>query len=162
MLRLENLNNFYPIIQAGIKNFDLAKYLIDQLKLNNSDRIDSLRNFLPSVNSNDWNLSIAGQRVQIIKNTKEGGILKMGTEVVSSSDGSLAVLLGASPGASTAVSIMLEVLQKCWADKMSSEPWKNKLKQLLPTFGKNLRKDVSSFIAIRDRNDSILGLESGK
>ena len=150
--------NLKSILQAGIENIDLARYLISQLQLNHEDRMESLKTFLPTCKNKDWDLSIAGQRVQIIKKTKKGGVLKMGTEVVCSADGSLAALLGASPGASTSVSIMLEVLQKCWVEKMSTKAWKIRMKNLLPTFGKNLHEDASLFMAVRDRNDSILGL----
>ena len=89
------------------KNSDLIKYLLSQLQLDHFDRINALKEFFPQANSDDWTLSIAGQRVQMVKMTKDGGKLKLGTEVVTSSDGSLAALLGASPGASTAVTIML-------------------------------------------------------
>ena len=82
----------------------------------------------------------------------------MGTEVVTASDGSLAALLGASPGASTAVSIMLEVLQRCWAERMASDAWKKKLSKLLPSFGKDLNVETSAFLKTRDRNNSLLNL----
>ena len=82
----------------------------------------------------------------------------MGTEVVTSSDGSLAALLGASPGASTAVSIMLEVLQRCWGEKMSTQSWQNKLRQLIPSFQLDVNTDKSRLDKIRQRTDSLLGL----
>lgn len=83
-------------------------------------------------------MTTAGQRVQIIKDTEEGkGILKFGTEVVSSEDGSMAALLGASPGASTAVSIMFELIETCFPDRV--EEWKPKLKEMVPSYGQSLR-----------------------
>ena len=91
---------------------ELVSYLISQLSLSFEDRLEALKEFLPNAQGKDWSLSVAGQRVQIIKRTSSGGILQMGTEVVSASDGSLAALLGASPGASTAVTIMMEVLHQ--------------------------------------------------
>ena len=156
--RTIKLSNALPLIQAGFKNTDLINYLLGQLQLDHSDRINALKEFFPQANSDDWTLSIAGQRVQIIKMTKDGGTLKLGTEVVSSSDGSLAALLGASPGASTAVSIMLEVLQSCWREKMSTELWQQRLKKLLPSFGKELVSDETLLDKLRHRSNSLLGL----
>ncbi len=156
--RTIKLSNAFPMIQAGFKNFDLINYLLGQLQLDHSARMNALKEFFPQANSDDWTLSIAGQRVQIIKMTKDGGMLKLGTEVVASSDGSLAALLGASPGASTAVSIMLEVLQSCWLEKMSTDIWQKRLKKLLPSFGKDLISDESLLDQLRHRSDSLLGL----
>ena len=150
--------NFFPMAQVGIKNFDLIKYLFGQLRLAHQERIHSLKDFLPRANDKDWTLSIAGQRVQIIKRKGKRGVLQMGTEVVSSSDGSLAALLGASPGASTAVTIMLEVLQRCWKEKMASENWQKRLRKLLPSFGKDLTKDSPLLLKTRLRNNSLLNL----
>ncbi len=152
------LSNITPMIQTSLKNYDLLKYLLSQLRLNHSDRIASLKNFFPEARPMNWTLSIAGQRVQIIKKTSQGGMLKFGTEVVTSHDGSLAALLGASPGASTAVSIMLEILQRCWAKRMASQDWQQKLKKLLPSYGSDILRDKSLFDKIRNRNDSLLGL----
>ncbi len=158
LLKSITLNNINPMLQVGRKNFDLVKYLIDQLRQSDEDRINSLRSFLPLANHENWKLSIAGQRVQIIKKTPYGGSLQMGTEVVSAKDGSLAALLGASPGASTAVSIMLEVLRKCWGKKMASELWRKKIRNLLPSFGLDLRNNPSLLIEMRKRNDQLLDL----
>ncbi len=153
-IQLENLGS---MIQVGVQNVDLIKYLLSQLQQDHMARIDVLNQFLPLANPNDWELAVAGQRVQIIKRTPNGGKLKMGTEVVSSSDGSLAALLGASPGASTAVSIMLEVLTSCWDGKMSTNLWQERLKKLLPSFGQDYLFDKSLFKETRHRNDSLLG-----
>ncbi|WP_269622455.1 malate:quinone oxidoreductase [Prochlorococcus marinus] len=151
-------SNVTPMIQAGLGNYDLIKYLISQLQLDHSARMDQLRDFFPEARSDDWQVSIAGQRVQIIKKTSRGGLLKFGTEVVSSSDGTLAALLGASPGASTAVSIMLEILKRCWSEKLSSNIWQERLKKLLPSYGKDLKKDRELFDNLRSRSNTLLGL----
>ena len=150
--------NILAILQAGIKNIDLGKYLINQLLLTDEERIETLRSFLPNLSPDDWKLSVAGQRVQIIKQTSKGGVLKMGTEVVSSSDGSLAALLGASPGASTAVTIMIEVLNRCWGEKMKSTEWKIRMNELFPSFGKDINSNQEILLAIRNRNDFLLNL----
>ena len=104
-------NNIVPMMSAGVRNIDLTRYLVGQVLLPPHERIAMLRAYYPAAVDEDWALEIVGLRVQIIKSDGQGGgILKFGTEVVSSSDGSMAGLLGASPGASTAVSIMLDVV----------------------------------------------------
>ena len=150
--------NFFPMLQAGLDNIDLGKYLLNQLVQKNEDRIETLKKFLPLVSPNDWKLSIAGQRVQIIKRTQKGGVLKMGTEVVTSSDGSLAALLGASPGASTAVTIMIEVLNRCWHEKMKSSQWQERMRELFPSIETNINSNQEALLEIRRRNDFLLKL----
>ena len=150
--------NFFSMLQAGLDNIDLGKYLLNQLRQNKGDRIKTLKKFLPFVSPDDWNVSIAGQRVQIIKQTPKGGVLKMGTEVVTSSDGSLAALLGASPGASTAVTIMIEVLNRCWHEKMKSTKWKARMSELFPSIGIDINSNQEALLAIRKRNDFLLKL----
>jgi len=109
------------MLTAGIHNFDLTKYLIEQVTQSPEERFDMLKVYYPKASFDDWELLIAGQRVQIIKKDKnKGGVLKFGTELVVAPDRSLAALLGASPGASTAVSIMLEVVQSCFPDQFDS------------------------------------------
>jgi len=146
------------MLQAGRDNLDLTKYLFNQLTQTNEDRIETLKRFLPLVSPTDWKLSIAGQRVQIIKQTANGGVLKMGTEVVTSADGSLAALLGASPGASTAVTIMIEVLNRCWNEKMKSSQWQERLLELFPSFGTDINSNEEALLEIRKRNDFLLQL----
>ena len=150
--------NFFSMLQAGLDNLDLGKYLLNQVTQTNEDRIETLKRFVPLVSPNDWKLSIAGQRVQIIKKTAKGGALKMGTEVVTSSDGSLAVLLGASPGASTAVTIMIEVLNRCWGEKMKSNKWQKRMLELFPSIGTDFHANQEALLAIRKRNDFLLKL----
>ncbi len=126
-------HNIWPLLVAGYKNMDLTKYLVNQVTLSDEERIEMLRKYYPDAKAEDWELITAGQRVQIIKkDAKEGGKLQFGTEVVTSADGSLAALLGASPGASTSVSIMIEVLQKCFPSLFESEEWQAKLKVMIP------------------------------
>jgi malate dehydrogenase (quinone) len=146
------------MLEVGFKNFDLVTYLISELQQSEKDRFETLKEFLPNAQLNDWKLSVAGQRVQIIKRTAEGGRLQMGTEVVSAQDGSLAVLLGASPGASTAVTIMLEVLQRCWSKRMASESWQQRLRKLLPSYGRDPNFDPLLLLDMRQRSNALLGL----
>ena len=106
-------NNLLTMLAAGVKEIPLTKYLIEQLLLSHEKRMEVLREFIPNAKSDEWEMVVAGQRVQVIKDTDAGkGTLQFGTEVVSASDGTVAALLGASPGASTAVHVMLKVLEK--------------------------------------------------
>ncbi len=153
-------DNFSSMIEVGIKNLNLVNYLISEVIQSEDERLVALKQFMPNASPKDWDLVIAGQRVQIIKSTSDGAVLKMGTEVVSSSDGSIAALLGASPGASTAVTIMLEVLERCWSEQMKSRTWRAKLKSLFPSYGNNDFNQDSSLLKMRERNDYLLGLKS--
>ena len=115
LIRSVKPNNIVTMLTAGVKEFNLTKYLVSQLMLSHKDRMNDLRIFLPNARDKDWEVVIAGQRVQVIKDTEDSkGNLQFGTEVITSDDGSLAALLGASPGASTAVDIMLDVLKRCY------------------------------------------------
>ena len=124
------------------------------------ERLDFLKLYYPNARDEDWELAIAGQRVQIIKKDEEkGGVLKFGTEVVKSADGSLAALLGASPGASTCVSIMLDVLKQCFPGQMKSEDWISKIKEMIPTYGESLIVNGELMQKTRERTTRILKLE---
>ena len=153
--------NIRPMIVAGLHNIPLTRYLIQQVIQSDEDRLDALKEFVPSAKLEDWILETAGQRVQVIKkDEEEGGILEFGTEVVSAADGSLAALLGASPGASTAVSIMITVLQRCFAGKMQTDQWKNKLQEMIPSFGKSLAKEKELLQKVRQQSAQVLKLQS--
>jgi malate dehydrogenase (quinone) len=120
----------------------------------------SLRLFLPQARAADWQLAVAGQRVQIIKQVQGRGSLQMGTELVTSADGALAALLGASPGASTAVQTMLELLRRCMPERLASEAWQRRLQVLIPSWGVELGGDAARLAAVRERSDAVLGLAS--
>lgn len=128
------LDNILPMIAVGLRNVPLTKYLIEQALQSPADRLRELKNYVPDAQLEDWELLWAGQRVQVIKaDEKEGGRLEFGTEVVAGADGTIAALLGASPGASTAVKIMLDVMQKCFPERMSG--WKERLAKMMPSYG---------------------------
>jgi malate dehydrogenase (quinone) len=115
---------------------DLTRYLVGQALLSTEERVDLLRKYCPSARDDDWELQIAGLRVQIIKSDGNGGgELKFGTEVVTSADGNVAALLGASPGASTAVSIMIELLQRCFPDRWATAEWRGRIAAWIPSLG---------------------------
>lgn len=132
LLRSIGIHNVRAVLSAGLENFDLTRYLVGQAMLSAEQRVDMLRRFCPSANDDDWEVQIAGLRVQIIKrDAKGGGELKFGTEVVTGADGTVAALLGASPGASTAVAIMIELLARCFPGHWETDAWRARLAQLL-------------------------------
>ncbi len=135
-------------------NMDLTKYLISEVMQSMEQRLQSLRRFYPEAKAEDWRL----ERVQIIKkDPKKGGILQFGTELVAAKDGSLAALLGASPGASVTVSIMLELIERCFADKAKGE-WAAKLQEIFPAREKALETDAALYRQINARNNISLEL----
>ena len=145
MFSATTTSNFMPMVHVGLDNFDLVKYLIGQLMLSDDDRFAALKEYFPEAKKEDWRLAIAGQRVQIIKKDAEkGGVLRLGTEVVASKDGSIAALLGASPGASTAAPIMLTLMEKVFKDKVASDAWQSKLKEIIPSYGQKLNGNVAA------------------
>jgi len=135
------LHNLWPMVRVGVREFDLVQYLAGQLMQSDDDRFEALKAYFPQAQKQDWRLWQAGQRVQIIKkDEQQGGVLKLGTEVVASRDGSIAALLGASPGASTAAPIMLDLMQKVFKEKLASAPWQDKLRQIVPSYGTRLNE----------------------
>ena len=153
-------SNLMPMVHAGIDNLDLSQYLIGQLMLSDADRMASLREYFPNARDEDWELIQAGQRVQVIKQDEEhGGILQFGTEVVSAQDGSIAALLGASPGASTAAPIMLSLIEKVFADKVATPEWQQRLRQIIPSYGHKLNDDAQLANRTRQWSSERLGLQ---
>ena len=139
LLTSTTTHNIWPMTKVGIREYPLVEYLAGQLMLSDDDRFKALQEYFPNAKKEDWRLWQAGQRVQIIKRDEEqGGVLKLGTEVVSSADNTIAGLLGASPGASTAAPIMLTVLQKVFKDKVATPAWQEKLHQIVPSYGTKL------------------------
>lgn len=155
-------NNIFTMMAAGAKNIPLIKYLVQQLMLSKEQRMDDLREFIPDANSEDWETVVAGQRVQVIEDTDEGGkgSVQFGTDVIHSEDGTIAALLGASPGASTSVAIMLDIFQKCFPDYL--EEWEPKMKEMIPSYGKSLAENPELFNDIFASSVRKLGLDSEK
>ncbi|MBG8552002.1 malate:quinone oxidoreductase [Hymenobacter guriensis] len=153
------LSNMRPMIIAGLKNIPLTKYLVNQVRQSPEDRLAALREYLPEAQGQDWQLETAGQRVQVIKkDEKEGGILEFGTEVVAAKDGSIAALLGASPGASTAVSIMVGLIQRCYPQQSATPQWQAKFREMIPSFGHHLSEEPQLLAELRAHTSQVLGL----
>ena len=130
-------HNILPMLKVAVDNPSLIKYLVSELLKTHSKKVDSLRDFMPTAKDEDWELLDAGQRAQVMKRDKDkGGVLQFGTEVVTSADHSIAGLLGASPGASTAVSIMLGLIKTCFPERMAE--WEPRLRTLIPSYGETL------------------------
>jgi len=153
-------SNIKPMVMAGVNNIPLTKYLIEQVSQSAEDRLNALHEYMPSAAMNDWILESAGQRVQVIKkNEEEGGVLEFGTEVVSAADGSIAALLGASPGASTAVAIMLDLLKRCFPEKLQTAEWQMKLREIIPSYGQSLMNDKELAMRTREKTSKTLQLK---
>ncbi len=151
--------NLRPMLSVSKSNMDLTRYLIGEVFQSHSDRVASLRNFFPDAREEDWELKMAGQRVQIIKQVEGGGgKLEFGTEIVAAQDGTLAALLGASPGASTAANAMLDVLERCFPEKFASPEWQARMKELVPSYGQSLVEDEELLTHVRERTLSTLKL----
>jgi len=151
--------NIFPMMKAGIDNIPLTKYLIAQVTQSEDDRLAALRDYFPNAKKEDWELDIAGQRVQVIKkDPKRGGVLEFGTEVVTAADGSISALLGASPGASTSVPIMVQLIERCFKAQVTTPEWQEKLKSMIPSYGQSLSKNAQLANETRERTSKALQL----
>lgn len=155
------VHNIWPMLSVGIHNYKLTKYLVEQVMQSPEDRFEALQAYYPDAKFEDWELAIAGQRVQIIKkDEEEGGVLQFGTEIVKDKAGTLACLLGASPGASTSVSIMLDVLKQCFPTFLETEAWQKIIKEMIPTYRQSLIENAELCRVTQERTTGILKLEA--
>jgi malate dehydrogenase (quinone) len=147
-------HNIISMIWAGIHNIPLTRYLIEQVLQSSDDRIAALREYMPSADAKDRELREAWYRVQIIKpDSKQGGVLQFGTEVIVSWDHTLATLLWASPGASTSVDIMLRIVEQCWPQ------YHDKISTLIPSYGQKLYENSKLLVKVRERSKKLLKLQ---
>lgn len=159
LLGSTNKSNIMPMINVGLDNFSLVKYLVGQVMQNDKDRLAALQEYYPLAKKSDWRLWQAGQRVQIIKRDEDkGGVLRLGTEVVSDDHGTVAALLGASPGASTAAPIMLHLMEQVFKEKVNSPAWQEKLRSVVPTYGSRLSGDPQAIQQALAHTSEVLGL----
>ncbi|MBC7192713.1 malate dehydrogenase (quinone) [Marinobacter sp.] len=152
-------SNLRPMLSVSRTNMDLTRYLIGEVFQSHKDRVAALRNFFPDASEDTWKLQQAGQRVQIIKKAPDGGgKLEFGTEIVAAKDGTLAALLGASPGASTAAHAMIDVLERCFTERMKSPEWQERMRRMVPSYGENLVSNEALLRTVRERTLSTLKL----
>lgn len=143
LLSTTTTHNIVPMADVGMDNFDLVKYLVGQVMLTEEDRFEALKEYYPDAKKEDWKLIQAGQRVQIIKkDADKGGVLKLGTEIVTDQQKTVAALLGASPGASTAAPIALSVMQKLFPEEFKSAEWQARIHKMIPGYGQKLNDNV--------------------
>ena len=154
------MQNILPMLHVFIQNLNLLSYLIKQSSSSYKDKMNALREFYPLAHEKDWKLASAGKRVQIIKPLKKiGGKLEFGTEVVWSDDATLAALMGASPGASTSVYSMLNVIEKSFKGRINSTIWKNTIEKMVPSYNQDLSKQPSLFNKTRLSTYKTLGFK---
>jgi len=154
-------SNIVPLLSVARDNFDLTRYLIEQVLQSSDHRFAALREYYPNARQDNWRLQVAGQRVQIIKpDSERGGLLEFGTELVAAADRSLVALLGASPGASTAAFIAISVLEKCFPNELHDPAWLSKLKAIIPSYGVSLIDDAELCQRIRAHTAAVLQLEN--
>jgi malate dehydrogenase (quinone) len=150
-------DNVGSLLAVGRDNIDLTKYLIGQVMLTPAQRFASLKDYFPEAKQGDWRLAVAGQRVQVIvPDKKKGAVLQFGTEIVTSADGSLAAILGASPGASTAVAIMVDVIERCFKNDLPG--WTPRLTQMIPSYGRSIAEDADLCRSVRSETAAALRL----
>ncbi|WP_053384308.1 malate:quinone oxidoreductase [Leucobacter celer] len=151
-------HNLGPMLKVGLTEFSLEKYLVGEVLASREKQMSTLREYVPTARSEDWEMITAGQRVQVMKKDPEkGGILQFGTEIITGAEGSIAGLLGASPGASTAVHAMLAVLERCFPEQFEQQ-WKPVFKQQVPALGVGLNGDPEAAAASLAETAAVLGL----
>jgi malate dehydrogenase (quinone) len=156
LIKSVKIYNIWAMLKAGYNNIPLTKYLLKEVNASFNEKMTELRAFFPDAKDEDWELQTAGQRVQIINKDKDkGGIIEFGTKVVSSKDGTMSALLGASPGASTSVHIMVTLIEDCFPEMKTIE-WIEKMQVMIPSYGKSLIKDESLYKCIKNNNNSVL------
>lgn len=158
MLSSMRPSNIPSYLGVGVQEMGLTKYLIEELLKDKMAKVESLREYMPTAKFDDWDVVIAGQRVQVIKpiGAPKFGSLEFGTALINSSDGTIAGLMGASPGASIAPSAMIEVLERCFGSKMGE--WTPKLKDMVPSYGGRLSQKPELFQQQWDRSQKALKL----
>ncbi|WP_309081961.1 malate:quinone oxidoreductase [Zhihengliuella sp.] len=150
-------HNIVPMLAVAKDNMDLTKYLVSEVLKSRGKKDEALREYYPEAVSDEWELISAGQRVQVIKkDPKKAGVLQFGTEVITSADGSISGLLGASPGASTAAPIMIDLLRRCFPQRFAG--WESRLTEIIPSFGRKLNENPDLLAEVTESTDRVLQL----
>ncbi|WP_084161393.1 malate dehydrogenase (quinone) [Nocardia sp. BMG51109] len=152
--------NVTPMLGVAASELGLVKYLVSELLKSPAGKVNTMEEFIPRADGHDWELITAGQRVQIIRRKGIGGVLELGTAVIAAGDGSVAGLLGASPGASTCVSAMLDVLQRCFPREY--DEWTPKLKAMVPSLGVKLSDNQGLYSEVWDWTSKALQLNQAE
>jgi len=155
-------DNLATLIKIGLTNLDLIKYLVQQGTQSMANRLEVLQVFYPAAKAEDWKLIDAGIRVQAIKKTDgEAGIVHYGTEVITNADHTLSALLGASPGASVSVHIVLEVVRKCFGHLLDTAEGRARMDVMIPGWNEDLKAPAQAerYRAISQRADEVLQLK---
>jgi malate dehydrogenase (quinone) len=160
-------DNILPLLDVARDNIDLSEYLIGQVLQSSSHQFAALKQFFPRAMKKDWKEAVAGVRVQTIKPHEskgwlnhEVGDLEFGTELVAAEDKSIVALLGASPGASTAASISIDVLKKCFGNRLTEDSWLPRLKAIIPTYGIDLKTDADACRHTRAETAPVLKIDN--
>ena len=152
-------HNLATLLKIGWSNLDLIKYLVQQGTQSMNDRMEVLHVFYPSAKASDWKLIDAGIRVQAIKKTDgEAGIVHYGTEVITNQDRTISALLGASPGASVCVSVMLDVIKLCLPHLLESAENKARMKEMIPTWDLDLKQPQQAEFFRESHRKAVQGL----
>ena len=154
-------DNLATLLKIGVTNLQLVKYLLQQGTQSMADRMEVLHVFYPGAKAEDWKLIDAGIRVQAIKKTDgEAGIVHYGTEVITNEDRSISALLGASPGASVSVNIVLEVIKMCFPNLLETSAGQARMAEMIPTWQEDIKRpeNAARFHEVSRRASEVLGL----
>jgi len=145
-LKALKCHNICSTIGALSKNLSLAVMLMKDVFKSGAGKLRDVRHYYPEANPEDWTLIPAGVRAQIIKkDPKSGkGMLQFGTEVVTNDEGTIVGLLGASPGASTCVTVALDTLEKCFSNKKEWDKWLPKLRTMITSWEPNHKSSLTT------------------
>ncbi|MDY5785208.1 malate:quinone oxidoreductase, partial [Corynebacterium sp.] len=152
--------NIPSYLGVAATNFGLVKYLVSEVFKDFDGRLEALREYFPAAEGKDWDTVVAGQRVQVIKPAPAPsfGSLEFGTALVNDQAGTIAGILGASPGASITPSAMLELLERCFGERMIE--WGDKLHDMFPTYGVSLKHDAAAFQKQWEWTQKVLKLDA--
>ena len=156
-IRLDNIPSYLGV---GATNIGLVKYLVEEIFRDFDGKVDMLHEYYPDADGKDWQVEVAGQRVQVIKPAAfpRFGTLEFGTALVNDQNGTIAGVLGASPGASITPAAMIELLERCFGEHMID--WADKLHEMFPTYGKSLKRDKEAYDEQWAWTQKTLGLDT--